>query len=166
MVIFQAGGTPGGFLRNSCCELYSVKAEGRAGLCSPGPAAVEKKASSERNCFKRLLKYRLKTTVQQMLNFRNLLSEDIAEGEITSRFRQAFDKFMNASPQTESKKGQLRKYFSNTLAMDAGIKGNGSQKMARFVCFPWVTPPTITEEAEHWARWAIALTQQDILMLS
>lgn len=38
----------------------------RAGLCSPGPAAVEKKkVSSERNCFKRVLKYRLKKRVQQ-----------------------------------------------------------------------------------------------------
>lgn len=93
-----------------------------------------------------------------MMNFHNLLSEDIAEGEITSRFRQSFDKFMNANPQIKSKKGQLRKYFSNTTAMDAGIKGNGSQKMARLVCFPRVTPPTTTDEAEDWARWATGLT--------
>lgn len=43
MLIFQGGGIPGGFLRNSCCEVYSMKAKVRVGLCSPGPAAVEKR---------------------------------------------------------------------------------------------------------------------------
>lgn len=40
---FQCGGIPVGFLRNSCCELYSVKAKVRAGLCTPGPGAVEER---------------------------------------------------------------------------------------------------------------------------
>lgn len=43
MVSFQGGGIPSGLLRNSCCELYSVKAKVRVGLCSPGPAAVAKR---------------------------------------------------------------------------------------------------------------------------
>lgn len=51
-----------------------------------------------RDHFKRLSKYRLKKTLQQMVNFWNLLPEDILEAENTSRFKQSFDKFMNASP--------------------------------------------------------------------
>lgn len=47
-----------------------------------------KEVSSERNCFRRLLKYILKKTVQQMLNFCKLLSDDITKGEIKGRFRQ------------------------------------------------------------------------------
>lgn len=51
-----------------------------------------------RDHFKRLSKYGLKKTLQQMVNFWNLLPEDILEAENTSRFKQSFDKFVNASP--------------------------------------------------------------------
>lgn len=43
-------------------------------------------------------KYRLKDIPQQMLNFWNLLSEDIAEAESTIKFKQRFNTFVNASP--------------------------------------------------------------------
>lgn len=43
-------------------------------------------------------KYRLKDIPQQMLNFWNLLSEDIAEAESTIKFKEKFNTFVNASP--------------------------------------------------------------------
>lgn len=46
--------------------------------------------------FKR--KYRIKRILWQMLNLWNLLPEDAVEEENTSRLKQRFNKFMNASP--------------------------------------------------------------------
>lgn len=42
-------------------------------------------------------KCRLKDIPQQMINFWNLLPEDIAEAENTIKFKQRFNKFVNAS---------------------------------------------------------------------
>jgi len=41
--------------------------------------------------------------LQQVVNFWNLLPEDIVEAESTSRFKQRFDKVMNASLLTKPK---------------------------------------------------------------
>lgn len=41
MVIFQGGGDPGRFPRNSGWEVYFMKAKVKVELCSPGHATVE-----------------------------------------------------------------------------------------------------------------------------
>lgn len=73
---------------------------------------------------------------------------------------------MNGFTNKIKKKSQLRRYFSNTTAMDAGNKSNGPRKMARLVCFPQVTHLTITAGGRvlakmgHWsdiARYSCAL---------